>query len=184
MVNITTRSDSNALKFLTMEQVRELISSIKDARDKLIVRMLYETACTIRELAKIKVCDIAGNRIKIQSEDGLRFPRISGNLSKGLSLYIRGNRLGKDDFVLSTRQSSSISEKRIAQLIKKYSSALGEINAHYFRYYHVAHAYTNGVFIENISEQLGLTKLRVFQVLDEFNVSPKQNNYNNFLGRI
>lgn len=184
MVKKITSIESPTLKYLTMDQVRHLITSVNDARDKIMIRILYETACTIKELTKIKVEDISGNRIRIKSAAAVRFPKISGTLARDLSLFIKGNQLGRSSFILSTRQGKNISEKRISQLIREYTSGLGIINPHQFRYFHVAHAYLNGVFIEEISDQLGLTKLRVFQVLREFNVMPRLNNYNNFLGRI
>ncbi len=174
--------------YLSIEEVRALLASIIDARDKLMIRLLYETGCTPTELTKISVSDIAGNSIKIKNEDTkqLRFSKISGKLSKDLSLFIQGNKLGKKDFILSTRQSKKISEKRVRQLVQIYTKKCNNraINPMMFRYYHIAHAYLNGVFIEEIAKQIGLTKLRIFQILQEFDIKPKENNYNHFLSRI
>ncbi len=120
--------------------------------------------------------------IKIKSTS-FRVAKISGNLSKDMSLYIQGNKL--QGYVFCTRQSKKISEKRVRQLVQEYTKKIGTaINPIMLRYYHIAHAYLNGVFIEEIAKQLGLTKFRIFQVLQELGINPKSNNYHNFLGRV
>ena len=52
--------------FLSLKEVRILIDSVSDARDKLMIRMLYETGCEVSELVDVKVKDLLGNKIKIK----------------------------------------------------------------------------------------------------------------------
>ena len=173
--------------YSSLNELRNFIDSIHNARDKLIVKILYETGCSLTELINVKACDIAGNTVKINSTDNnsIRFPKISGKLAKDLSLFIIGNKLRPDSHLFTTRQSKGISEKRIRQLIQHYSISLdsGIINPHKIRYYHILHAYQSGVFIENISKQLGITTFRIFQVLRDFGLKPEQN-YSFFLRRV
>lgn len=164
--------------YLSLKNVREMISSIRDARDKIMIRILYETGCSLVELVQLKVSDVGGNKIKIK-HDGLRYSTISGKLAKDIRDYIRGNQLQSESYLLSTRQSAKISEKRVRQLIQNYTKK----NPQKFRYYHIAHAYLSGVFIENIAQQLGLTTFRIFQILNKMGLNP-QNRYNHFLRRI
>ncbi len=179
-------SGSPNLGYLTLEQVRTLIANISNMRDKLMFRVLYETGCTINELVEIKASDIGGNTIKIKDHDNVRFTNISGKLAKDLSLFIKGNKLAKEDYILSTRQSQKMSEKRVRQLIQSYTEKAhyGKINPQMFRYYHVAHAYNNGIMLENISKQLGVTSFRIFQIISELRIKPKDNHYNRFLNKI
>lgn len=177
--------NNNRLTYLELDEIRGFLSSIDNARDKLLIRILYETGCSLIELTNIKIEDIAGNKIKIKEDKKIRFSRISGKLSKDIKMFVEGNKLKKDSYLISTRQSNQISEKRIRQLIQKYTKKYRQkINPQMFRYYHIAHAYQNGVFIENISNQLGITKYRIFQVLNELGFKPSQNHYNNFLRKI
>ena len=174
--------------YLSLQEIRKLISSISDMRDKLMIRILYETGCTLVELVNIKVSDILGNKIKILEPETkeIRFSRISGKLAKDLSFYIKGNNLSKDAYILSTRQSEKISEKRVRQLIQEYTKKISsrKINPQMFRYYHINHAYQNGVLLENIAKQTGITPYRVFQVINEFKIKPRQNLYNQFLIKV
>lgn len=166
--------------FLSMKEIREIISNIKNARDNLIFRILYETGCLPNELIKIKVKEIGGNKIRINN----RFVLISGKLAKDISFFIIGNKLSKEDYLFSTRQSKCISEKRINQLIRFYTKEYeNKINPVRIRYFHIVHAYLSGVFLNEIAKNLGLTEFRVFQILQNFDVST-QNNYNNFLKRV
>ena len=180
-------SESYPSGYLTQEEIKQIISSINDMRDRLLVRVLYESGCTLIDLVNIKVSDKGGNTIKLSKEDfKLRFARISGKLAKDLSLYIQGNSLQKDSYLFSARQGTSISEKRVRQLIQNYTekAGLGRINPLSFRYSHIANAYLHGVFIESIALQLGLTTYRIFQVISELGIKPKANCYNEFLTRI
>jgi len=113
----------------------------------------------------------------------VRYPQISSKLNKDIKLYIKGNAL--TGYLIATRQSSRISQKRIRQIIQKHTKKVfsKKINPQSFRYYHIAHAYSNGVLLETIAKQLGITTFRIFSILEEFSLAPKHN-YNNFLKRI
>ncbi len=185
---MSQKTKESSESYLSLQEIRKLISSISDMRDKLMIRLLYETGCTLIELVNIKVSDILGNKIKIFDPETreLRFSRISGKLAKDLSFYIRGNNLSKGYYILSTRQSKQISEKRVRQLIQDYTKKISsrKINPQMFRYYHIIHAYQNGVLLENIAKQTGITPYRVFQIINDFKIKPKQNLYNQFLSKV
>ena len=172
------KKKKNSESYISLKDVRGLISSIRSARDKLMLRILYESGCSLVELVEIKVSDISGNKIKIH-HGKLRFSSVSGKLAKDIREYIKGNQLSANTYLISTRQSNKISEKRVRQLILGYT----KINPQKFRYFHIAHAYLNGVFIENIAKQIGLTTYRIFQILNNMGLAP-QNRYNQFLKRI
>jgi integrase len=168
--------------YLSLEEVRRLITSVEERRDRLIFLILYETGCSLSDVVRIKAEDVAGNTIRIK-KPVLRFARISGRLAKELSEYIKGNKI--HTYLFATRQSKSISVKRVRQLFNRHSLKWGlKLNPLMLRYYHIAHAYINGVFIDDISKQLGITKFRVFQVLQQLPVKPRLNYYNNFLSKV
>ncbi|MFH0874364.1 MAG: site-specific integrase [archaeon] len=165
------------------KELKEFIDSIKDIRDNLSIRILYETGCTLIELVKIKANDVKNNSIAIEKGKAKRVSLISKNLFNDISGYINGNKLSQNSFIISTRQSSHISEKRVRQIIQKYArqKKFKDFNPHMLRYCHVAHAYLDGVYQETIAAQLGINKLRVFQIISELNVIPENNFYCKFL---
>ncbi|MFH2021575.1 MAG: site-specific integrase [archaeon] len=178
---------NNSGSYLLPREVRELIAYIHSARDRILLRILYETGCTLKELVALKVSDILGKKISVvnHSTKNVRFSHISSKLAKDIKAYILGNLLKKEDFLLSSRQGKGISEKRVRQLIQQYAMDCfsKKISAHDFRYFHIAHAYTSGVLLQNIARQLGITSYRAFQVVEELGISPAYN-YNNFLVRV
>ncbi|MEK6917175.1 MAG: hypothetical protein AABW92_05525 [Nanoarchaeota archaeon] len=165
------------MKQISQKDLRKLMYSVNSSRDSLLLRVLYEIGCSLKELISIKVSHVAGNKITINGS-AIRFSQISGKLSKDLKLYIDSNKLAKDNFLFS------ISGRRITQLVLEHSEKfLGlKLTPHDLRYLHIVHAYLTGVHIENIANQTGLTNLRLFQIIDDFNLKPERN-YNNFLKR-
>ncbi len=181
------KTSESSLNYLSLEQIRKLVSSVSDTRDNLIIRVLYETGCSLNELTAIKVNHLLGSRIRIKNTETkeIRHSTISAKLAKDLRLFIKGNRLDDRSCLFSTRQSDSISEKRIRQIIQKYTKDefSEKINPQSFRYYHIAHAYSNGMMLETIARQIGITTARIFKILSEMKISPKQN-YNKFLRKV
>jgi len=142
-----------------------------------MLRILYETGCDVNELVSIKVKDILGNKIHINK----RFPMISSKLAKDIKLYIKGNMLTKESHLIASSRGK-MSVKRVTQLVQTYTEKHfnKKLNPQQFRYYHILHAYTNGVLLENIAHQLGITTYRVFQIIDKLNIK-QRNNYGLFL---
>jgi len=189
MVKKNFRDKSKSRKnYLLMHQIKIITDSINDMRDKFLIKILYETGCSVGELVNIRVSDIRENKIKILNNDtkNLRFSRISEKLANELQFFIKGNNLPKESFILTTKKSSKISEKRVRQLIQYYThkSGFGKINPQMFRYYHIANAYQEGVSIENISSQLGIMRYRIFQILTDLEIVPKKNHYDNFFDNL
>ena len=58
-----------------------------------MIRILYETGCTLIELTNIRVTDLNSNKIKIKDQETnkIRYPRISEKLANDLNFYIKGN---------------------------------------------------------------------------------------------
>jgi len=174
---------NNKESYLSPREIKELLENIQDNRDRLMLRVLYETGCELKELVEFKVSDILGNKMIVRSN--IRYPQISAKLSKDLRAFIVGNNLQKESKIFSTRQGKGISEKRIRQLIHEYSlrTLKKKINPQIFRYLHIAHAYLAGVNLESIANQIGITTFRIFQIIDQLKLKPSHN-YNIFLKRV
>lgn len=180
-------SESSKSMYFELKDIRQFLASISKARDRLMLRLLYETGCSLVELVEIKIKDILGQKIIIKNleKSNYRYSKISSKLAKDLMLYIKGNNLDKKSYLFSTRQGQSISKKRIRQLIHYYSQKYlnTKINPQSFRYMHIAHAYSNGVLLDTIAKQIGITTFRIFQIINELDLNIKSN-YNPFLKRI
>ncbi len=152
-------------KLPTRQEMMDFLKGIRDARDRILVELLYETGCNIREIVRLKVLDVKKDHVILGR--GRRKSLISTRLAEDITMFIRGNRLTADDCLIRTRQSDSISEKRASQIVVELTAKAGlpAHNAHAFRYWHVAHAYLEGVYQENIADQTGLKVHRIFQII-------------------
>jgi len=170
---------------ITQTSIRNLLKNIKKARDYIIIRILYETGCEVKELVKIKVSDVLGHRIRINSKE-IRFSQISGKLSKDIKQYVKGNKLNKNNFLFSLRKDKPISEKRISQIISEisYDLKIKDMTSKKIRYLHILHSYQNNVLLHDISKQVGIDTYRVFRIIEEYHNGKGISNYNKFLKSI
>ena len=97
-LNSSKHSHSSKQSYLSSKQVIALSESVKDMRDKLIIKILYEAGCSLGELVSIKVSDVLPDKIRIFDfkTKEKRFSKISKKLGKELLLYIQGNEISKD----------------------------------------------------------------------------------------
>jgi integrase len=85
-----------------------------DNRSKLVISLFLECSCKVSEIVNIKAGEIYKNKILI----GKREVSISENLYSSLIKFISENKISRNDYLLSTRQSEKISTKRIRQIIQ------------------------------------------------------------------
>lgn len=154
-------------KFLSIEDYKKIRTSIQNKRDQLLFDILFYTGCQLSELTNIKIKDIefTTNSIKFSS-DKKRISTISKNLSLQIKSFVNENNLSKNDFLFSTRQDVKISDKRVFQIIKKYSTNRGltNISPQTLRYSHIAYSLSIGKSIEEISKQTGIQNLDKFHL--------------------
>lgn len=94
-----------------------IIATLTKKRDRLAVALLSETGCKVHELVNIKVRDISPSTAFI---DDRKVP-ITNYLYLDIQKYIQENSLTSNSLLLSSRQSPSITPKRVRQVIQKAS---------------------------------------------------------------
>lgn len=163
-------------------QIDVLLSSVKHERDQLLLRVLYETGCTVAEVTSIKRVHIdpERNAISFFSTHHPRTACISSSLGTRLLEYmaVLGNdELGNDDFLFSGRQSGRLTARRVRQIVEHYSEMiLGRmVTPHVLRYTHIAHALEKGLPLHAIQSQVGLDDLRMAQIARQLNVAHHDN---------
>jgi integrase len=149
-------------EYLSKKEFYKIRNTVKDERDQLIFDILFETGCKLNELVNIKFSDVefTTNSIKFETEKQRSAP-ISEKLSLQIRAYAEERRLSGQDFLFSTRQSKTISDKRAFQIIKEYSIRTGfkEVNPQVLRNTHIACAFSSGESIANISKHTGIENL-------------------------
>jgi site-specific recombinase XerD len=147
------------IEYLAPEELDRLLSSIDNQRDRLIVRLLYESGCSISEISELRTT-------AVHSDGAIHFAdrtaQISGELAQELLKQASTH-------IFHTRQTQTITPKRIQQILKPYIAAVhkGKTTPHILRYTHIIHAYKQGLQLQAISRQTGLTAVRVAQIVAE-----------------
>ncbi|MBW3004048.1 site-specific integrase [Candidatus Woesearchaeota archaeon] len=160
------------ITYLSIKELHRFVNSISSTRDKLIVKTLFETGCTVNELIHIKIDDIDFTKNVIyfpaESTKSNKQKRsiISRSLASKIKVYVKDC---KQEYLFSTRQSAMMTTKRVRQLVQFYGKLANfpeKLNPQTLRYSHIAHALENGISLIAIQEQTGLEKLRLMQIYE------------------
>jgi integrase len=174
------------IRYLSVKDWERLQGQAMPERDLLILRVIYETGCTVNELVNIRAghCDLAANTIKIRSEHARNHEQrvcvISDNLSRRLRSIISQD---ESSYLFSTRQSASMTTKRVNQLVGKYCDIIGVKSAgpQVLRYTHIVHAYLRGIPLDAIRKQVGLKRSRAIEIFQELPVLETKDAYRRFI---
>jgi len=110
------------LDYLSFEDWKRLEQAITDKRGSLILKLLYQTGCTVNELVNIRVSDFdfREKRLNISSESSRNRDKRAVYVSSALLDMIKNDIAGRTDgFLLTTRQSGQMTTKRVRQLLKE-----------------------------------------------------------------
>jgi integrase len=145
---------------LTLDDVKRLELSILDLRDRLFVRLLFETGCTTQELLALTPAAITR---EVYSSLSVSFSgRLRISLSPGLAMmlqhYLAAERRPRKQPVFSTSRGP-LTERRIQQLIMHYGKTiLGRpLTPHMFRAGYIIHQFLTNVPIPDIERQVGVS---------------------------
>jgi site-specific recombinase XerD len=160
----------NELKCLSKHEIQQLVERVSGNRNRLLLRVLYETGCQVHELVAIRRRDVRpdDSRVIIAGRSLHISPKTVSLLEEQATMSIHG------PYLFSTRQSSCMTKKRVRQIIQSTSKdVLGKkVSPQTIRYSHIAHALQNGVKLEELRERVGLARLRAKQLAKAFERAP------------
>jgi site-specific recombinase XerD len=81
---------------LTQSQVRKLIRTAKQPRDRALIELLYATGCRIGEirLARVEDVDFKGRRFRVRGKRKERMVYFGAEAAESLHLYLKGRKSG------------------------------------------------------------------------------------------
>ena len=145
-------------------------------RDALLLRILFETGCSVAELASIKVGDFspaddASSNPTISFSNPDRSSVISPSLASSLGSFISKRGRKPSEFAFSQQPQKPFSVKRIEQIISAIDKTLTPQD---IRYLHIAHAASRGLTPDAIAAQTGLSRQRILQIIDGAGITYSQ----------
>lgn len=156
-------------EFLQKYDLERFFQSIPNERDRLLAKFLYESGCSVSEVCELKTT-------AVHPDGAVQFDNRRANISAELAKKLLEN---ASTYIFSTRQAATITAKRVQQILKPYLSAVhkGKVTPHLLRYTHIIHAYNQNIPLHAISQQTGLTTIRLAQILADV---PGQRGYGGF----
>jgi site-specific recombinase XerD len=167
--NLSKESGILFNNYLSSKEIKFIGRQIKNSRDKLIFELLVNTGINLNELINIRVndFDFKKNSLKIYSDPSRakleRNVFFSEKLKIIIKKYIKENNLKKDSFLLSTRQSIQISERRVQQILNYYSiNKKIIINPRTLRQSYIINSFLKKTPVEKIMQNIGIKNLNPY----------------------
>ena len=141
-------------------------------RDRLMLRMLYETGIRRSELAGLKVQEVDFSSLTIKvlgKRNKERIIPIESELAHNISEYIalKEQEKGASEWLFVGRKGGQITPQDIYLTVKKYMPLLSNadrISPHVFRHSFATHILNEGGNIQAIKELLGHEKLETTEI--------------------
>ncbi len=154
---------------LTKQEIKKMISSVKNPKHKLMLELLYSSGLRLSELINLKVNDLeVDNKIGwVRSGKGGkdRMIILSQRAAESLSRYL-SSRKEKSEYIFTGR-NKKISKRAVQKAIKKIAEKAGikkDIHVHTLRHSFATHLLEAGTDIRKIQVLLGHSNLSTTQI--------------------
>lgn len=156
------RIKNEELKYLKHSQVLRLIRSIKDGRNKLIVRLIYATGVRVSELCAINVEDIdfEEQTIRVTGKgDKIRTVFVDEATLTAIDEFI-GNRI--EGPLFAGQQGRHISPRTVQHIFKE--NAPDGITPHTIRHSYASELYRRSKNLRVVQENLGHSSIKTTEI--------------------
>lgn len=167
--------DKKAPVYLTQQEVRDLIETAVDPRDRLVVKMLYATGVRVSELVNIRKSDIDFDRntIKVFGKGAKeRVVLIPEAMSEVLRAFCKP--LSNDDKLINL---TTRTVQRDIHTLAARAGITKHVTPHKLRHSFATHMLQNGGNVVAIQKLLGHTSLNTTQIYTHYNVDDLKEMY-------
>ena len=173
-------------KYLKEAELRSLLEQPARMRDRLIIKLLYETGIRVGELTALTIgdVDLDASEITIQRakrhEEGRKVPIINSWTKTILRDYI-GTRKTRMDPLFVSNKRGPLSRRQIERLIAKYGEAVGidkdKCHPHVLRHTHAVHALKSGIDLRTLQQNLGHSSIEVTAIYLTMDIDDRKEEY-------
>ncbi len=172
------RVKEKELVYMKHSQVLELLASIPDARDRLIVRTIYATGVRVSELSGIRLEDIdfGGHTIRVKGKGGrIRTVFIDGETLDEIRAFTAGRSGGP---LFPGQMGKPISPRTIQFIFRKYAPP--GITPHKLRHSYASELYTRSRNLRVVQENLGHSSIRTTEIYLHTDVEERKRVYDDY----
>ena len=158
-LKIPASKDKLAERILSEQQVQDIINSVKNKRNRLIIKTLYYTGIRVSELASLKWKDLKsrneGGQLTILGKGG-KTNTVLIPVHLWNELLTLGSSMSEDSPVFMSRNRRHLHPGHIRRTVKKIAvKAIGKgATPHFYRHSAASHAISNGCPIHLVQAQL------------------------------
>ncbi|MEM3860901.1 MAG: tyrosine-type recombinase/integrase [Thermoplasmatales archaeon] len=175
--------------YLTVDEVKAVLGSCKDLRERLIVKLLVYTGLRVSELCSLKLSDvdIASRTIRVRNGKGDkdRLVVFSTDVVQDLKAYLAYQKNGqKGEFLFSTARSKRISPVTVERIIRSIGARSGiqkKITPHTFRHTFATSLLRNGADLRMIQILLGHSSISTTQIYTHIDDTTLKMGYEKFV---
>lgn len=173
-------------KYLKQDELKALLEAPKRMRDRLIIKLLYETGMRVGELAALTIgdVDLEAGEITIQEakrhKEGRKVPLINSWTKTMLRDYIGTRKIRKDPLFVSNKRGQ-LSRRQIERLIWNYGEITGldkdKRHPHVLRHTHAVFALKSGIDLRTLQQNLGHSSIEVTAIYLTMDIDDRKEEY-------
>ena len=163
-----------------------MLESPKRMRDRLIIKLMYETGMRVGELAALTIgdVDLESGEITIQHakrhHEGRKVPIVNSWTKTMLRDYI-GTRKNRKDPLFVSNKRGPLSRRQIERLVHNYGSEIGldkdKRHPHVLRHTHAVHALKSGIDLRTLQQNLGHSSIEVTAIYLTMDIDDRKEEY-------
>ena len=145
--------------YLTPEEAHRLIDAADNERDRLFLRLLWETGVRVSEAVSLTLGTVGRDGIRVLGKGNVeRVVYIHEGLVSAILFYAQELALERIDFLFPSRKGGHITKQRADQIIKtaaRRANLQRNVHAHLFRHGYAINFLNCGGRLDALQEQLG-----------------------------
>ena len=173
-------------KYLKESELKALLEAPRRMRDRLIIKLLYETGMRVGELSSLTIgdVDLESGEITIQHakrhKEGRKVPIVNSWTRTMLRDYV-GTRKNRKDPLFVSNKRGPLSRRQIERLISNYGSEVrldkDKCHPHVLRHTHAVHALKSGIDLRTLQQNLGHSSIEVTAIYLTMDIDDRKEEY-------
>jgi len=173
-------------KYLKQDELKALLEAPRRMRDRLIIKLLYETGMRVGELTSLTIgdVDLELGEITIQQAkrhaEGRKVPLVNSWTKSMLRDYIGTRKNWRDSLFVSNKRSP-LSRRQVERLISKYGEQIGlekdKRHPHVLRHTHAVFALKSGIDLRTLQQNLGHSSIEVTAIYLTMDIEDRKEQY-------
>jgi site-specific recombinase XerD len=173
-------------KYLKENELRALLEAPRRMRDRLIIKLLYETGMRVGELSGLMIgdVDLDAGEITIQHakrhREGRKVPIVNSWTRTMLRDYV-GTRKNRKDPLFVSNKRGPLSRRQIERLISNYGAEVDldkdKRHPHVLRHTHAVHALKSGIDLRTLQQNLGHSSIEVTAIYLTMDIDDRKEEY-------